>query len=390
MDQEKIRVGFFLTDLYLIGAQRMCATILRYLDRKRFDPILFVLQKSGDVIEEIPPYVPIVELAQYSPISRVPKVRLLATPLAAARAICSYKPDVVISHTPLTNLVLLAQTYLNDSSPPIIIEEHQHLSTALKFDSSGFPPMFRWLYLKMLPLYNRATYLRCVSQASRDDFVENWGIKPDLACVIPPPFDLAKMDDEAKQIPDHPWFKEDIPIIIGVGRLTKQKNFQFLLHVFSDVIKHEPSRLIIVGEGAEYEPLRRLASKLGIEKDLHMPGYIVNARAWLAQSTVFVLSSVWEGRPAVICEALHLGVPVVSVDCPSGPNEMIEHGKSGLLTQPGDITDMSQAIVTVLRSQELRERFIVHGRQEALNYSPKKIIPKIESMLLQAVLEHPN
>ena len=79
-----------------------------------------------------------------------------------------------------------------------------------------------------------------------------------------------------------------------------------------------------------------LARQLGVTDDIALPGFVENPFAYMARASVFVLSSAWEGFGNVIAEALACGCPVVSTDCPSGPAEILEHGKYGPLVPVGD------------------------------------------------------
>jgi len=86
-------------------------------------------------------------------------------------------------------------------------------------------------------------------------------------------------------------------------------------------------RLVILGEGKQRGNISRAVKELGIEKDVYMPGYVDNPLAWMANASVFVLSSKWEGLPGVLIEAMAAGCPVVSTRCPSGPAEILENGR---------------------------------------------------------------
>ena len=110
-------------------------------------------------------------------------------------------------------------------------------------------------------------------------------------------------------------------------------------------------RLLILGEGKEREPLEELIQKLGLEKDVSLPGFVMNPYAYMARSSLFVLSSRWEGLPTVLIEALCCGTPVVSTDCPSGPREILKDGQYGQLVPVGDVDALARAIEATLDSK---------------------------------------
>ncbi len=116
-------------------------------------------------------------------------------------------------------------------------------------------------------------------------------------------------------------------MVLGVGRLTEQKDFPTLLRAFAEVATRRDARLIILGEGQLRETLLEQAQQLGIADKVAFPGFTDNPWAWMHRAAVFVLSSRWEGSPNTLTEALALGTPVVSTDCPSGPRELLSGGE---------------------------------------------------------------
>ncbi len=94
--------------------------------------------------------------------------------------------------------------------------------------------------------------------------------------------------------------------------------------------------------------LEALTQELGLDEDVSLPGFVDNPYAYMARSAVFVLSSAWEGFGNVLVEAMAVGTPVVSTDCPSGPAEILEGGKWGKLVPVGDIEKIAKAIIDTL------------------------------------------
>jgi glycosyltransferase involved in cell wall biosynthesis len=109
------------------------------------------------------------------------------------------------------------------------------------------------------------------------------------------------------------------------------------------------ARLIILGEGKERENLQRLVDELDLAASVQLPGRVPSTAPWMARADLFVLSSRREGLPAVLIEALAIGLPIVSTRCPSGPDEILENGTWGRLVEVGDIDALAQAIIQVLR-----------------------------------------
>ena len=168
--------------------------------------------------------------------------------------------------------------------------------------------------------------------------------------------DLGSFQAASAQPLNDPWLEApSCPLILAVGRLHRQKDFPTLLRAFA-LIRHQiPTRLLILGEGAERGALERLSGALGIGTEINLPGFVKNPAAWMARAAVLVLSSSWEGLPRVLLEALAVGCPVVSTDCPSGPREILAEGRFGRLIPVGDPNAMAAAILETLANPPPRE-----------------------------------
>jgi glycosyltransferase involved in cell wall biosynthesis len=148
---------------------------------------------------------------------------------------------------------------------------------------------------------------------------------------------------------DHPWFHPGAPpVVLGVGRLSKQKDFPLLLRAFAEVRRVREARLLILGEGEERSSLATMIEALGLDADAALPGFVQNPFAYMARAAVFVLSSAWEGSPGALIQALACGAPVVATDCESGPREILQGGRFGRLVPTGDVTALAAAILATL------------------------------------------
>lgn len=213
-------------------------------------------------------------------------------------------------------------------------------------------------YLRMRVFYPFSDMVVAVSEGVACDLRENAHLSNNLITVIPNPVvtpQLLKMADE--QI-DHPWFKKgELPVVLGVGRLTRQKDFSTLIRAFAKMRADIPSRLMILGEGRNRHELESLARQLGVFEDTDLPGFIRNPYPYMKRAALFVLSSAWEGSPNALTEALALGTPVVSTDCPNGPREILQGGKFGKLVPVGDASALSRAMMETL-SNPPQESFL--------------------------------
>jgi glycosyltransferase involved in cell wall biosynthesis len=193
--------------------------------------------------------------------------------------------------------------------------------------------------------YPWAVKVVAVSQGAAEDLVTMAGLSPDLIEVIYNPVITPTLIAESRKPPGHPWFTDGgPPVLLGVGRLTRQKDFTTLIRAFHRVRRNRSARLLILGEGVERPTLTALISELGLQHDVELPGWRPDVLACMARCAVFVLSSAWEGLPTVLIEALAAGTRVVATDCKSGPREILQDGSLGALVPVGDATALASAI----------------------------------------------
>jgi glycosyltransferase involved in cell wall biosynthesis len=156
------------------------------------------------------------------------------------------------------------------------------------------------------------------------------------------------------------------------------KDYATLIRAFAKVRAQRPARLMILGEntGIDKKSRRRselhvLAANLGISEHVEFCGYCLNPYAFMSRAAVLVLSSLHEGFPNVLVEAMACGCPVVSTNCPVGPTEILEKGKHGTLVPVGDDTAMAHAIVDVLKhrpnASALKARAAAFSYEEAIS-----------------------
>jgi glycosyltransferase involved in cell wall biosynthesis len=205
-----------------------------------------------------------------------------------------------------------------------------------------------------------------VSNGIADDLAKHAGIPRERITTVYNPVVTQELIVKAQQPVDHAWFAPDAPpVILGVGRLHPQKDFATLIRAFARVRSQRPARLVLLGaadagrEGYAND-LRSLSAVLGVADDVRFEGFVANPFAYMSRASVFVLSSIHEGLPGALIQALACGCPAVSTDCVSGPREVLDNGKFGLLVPVGDDAQMAEAITRAfddpLPSERLKAR----------------------------------
>lgn len=300
--------------------------------------------------------------------------KLIVLPLAAfafARFVRAYGPDAVISFLVRANLVMVLSRALGNPLPANISER------AVSAPYSGRSPIAVVMRTLVRWLYPRARVVVAISGGVRDSLVA-LGVPHDRIRVIYNPQDIGGITRAAGTTdgrPD-PTFR-----VVTAARLTAQKDLPTLLRAFRlvhDTDDH--ARLVILGEGPDAASLQRLARELGISQVVEWRGWVPPYRI-MAESDVFVLSSIYEGFGNVIVEAMACGLPVISTDCPSGPSEILAGGEYGVLVPIQDSGALANAILRLRSDSQLRERLVERGRQRAREFDVAAIAPSyIESL----------
>jgi glycosyltransferase involved in cell wall biosynthesis len=238
----------------------------------------------------------------------------------------------------------------------------------------------------MRRVYVEADAIVAVSNGVADDLATYIDIPRELITTVYNPMVHPDLQVKAREPLEHPWFAPGAPpVVLSVGRPGRQKDFPTLLRAFARIRAQRPARLMILGEvsnsGKSMErraKLMTLAAELGVADDIVLHGFVQNPFAYMVRASVLVLSSLYEGFANVLVEALACGCPVVSTDCPSGPAEILDNGRFGLLVPVGDDAAMAKAICTALDSPPDREQL----RARAAMFSFDQAIDKYEEVLL--------
>jgi glycosyltransferase involved in cell wall biosynthesis len=294
---------------------------------------------SGPLAKELPCDARIVDLKQN-------RIRFAILPLRGY--LKNERPDVLISFLDHANLAALLAGLTTTGKTKIAVTSHIYLSVALK--RLG---VFKHLGLSLLLrlLYRQADVIVAVSRSAALDLAKVTGLPAERIKVIFNPVIALHAPDEAQKPVTHPWLQNrDVPVILAVGRLTEQKNHEHLIRAFALVRKQFVARLVILGEGELRSQLQFLIHELKLEDTVDMPGYVADPLSYMSRVAVVALSSKWEALPTVLIEALSMGVPVVSTDCPSGPREILNNGQWGRLVPVGNVETLAQALLEVLSS----------------------------------------
>jgi glycosyltransferase involved in cell wall biosynthesis len=258
----------------------------------------------------------------------------------------SKQPKVLLSTLEHANAASLMANFLAGGKSRVVVRE---ANTTSRGQKNNPHPTAKMVYLLLRWLYIKASGIVAVSEGVAQDLIQAYNIPASKVSVILNPVLTQRMFDLAQAPCPHPWLQQkDIPVILGVGRLSAQKDYPTLIKAFAKVRAQRPVRLIILGEGEDRKALEVLIHELKLNDDVSLPGFADNPFCYMAKASVFVLSSIFEGLPNALIQAMALGTPAVATDCPSGPHEILEGGRYGALIPMQNDQEMANAIQKTL------------------------------------------
>ena len=319
------------------GVDRLMHHLIPAIARRGYPVDVLKVRNHGPYLKNTPPGVNIIDLGARHVYSSFP---------ALIRYLKRKHPTVIFTDKDRVNRTVILARVLSKVSSRLIVSS----GTTISIDLAGRGPFERLLQrTSMKYLYPYADNIIVTSEGVADDMAEYTGLARELIEVAPCPVVSEELFHASQPRPDHPWFnKGEHPVILGVGELSMRKDFTTLVRAFAKVSAEQPCRLVILGRGKQRDQLLALAKKLGVADDIDLPGFKPNPYSYMAHAALLAFTSRWEGLGFVLIEALAIGTPVVSTDCPSGPSEILAGGRYGPLVPVGDVEAVAKAILNTL------------------------------------------
>lgn len=352
-----LRILTFLHSFEAGGVERVALRLAGKWAASGCDVVLALGRRTGTLEREMPRGV-VLDVAPAFAWARHAESLWLAPHLVAA--VRRHRPDVLFcAGNTYAIVAVLARAILGRACPPVVCK----ISNTL--ERHDFNPAMRWFYRRWLAVqavaFDRFVGLAEPMRAELGRALPGARGRID---IVPDP--ALRLDDIPQHAPTRPRRAAvDLRLFLAVGRLTAQKDFAHLLRAFA-LVPGTADHLVILGEGPERAGLERLARTLGIVDRVQMPGHSDAVAAWLDRADALVLSSRYEGVPAVVVEALARGTPIAATDCCPSMGELIGQGRFGCTAPVGDAPALAQAMTAVCRRtyevdamRELATRFTV-------------------------------
>ena len=341
LPQQTLRVSIFLNDLSGGGAERQTLTLARELRDRGVAVELILHQLHGELLEQIPPNIALVNLDQR-------RTRHDIAPLA--RHLRRSRPDILLANVDHKNIAAIVAGLLSATRSKIVITQHNPLLGEISSDGRKYR-MIAPLYRILHPFVSAAV---AVSAGIARELITAAGFPEKKViriynAVIGPEFEAY-----ARKPVRHPWFwDKSAPVFVCAARLVPQKDHETLLRAFALYRLTLPGRLLILGTGPLRQQLEYLARNLEIANAVEFVGFQENPLPWFRCADAVVLSSRSEGFGLVLAEAMGCGTPVISTNN-HGPAEILDQGRFGILVPPEDPAALAAALGAV---GGIRQRF---------------------------------
>jgi glycosyltransferase involved in cell wall biosynthesis len=317
--------------------------------------------------------------------------RMLPFLPSLARLLARRNPRSMFTAMPHMNVTAVLARRLAGADTRVVLSEINAVRDKL---GSSREWMSRYVSPLMKRAYGRADAIIAVSDGVADDLADFTGLPRDRITTVYNPTVTPEILEKAGEPVDHPWFAPGgPPVILGVGRYHPNKDFPTLIRAFAKVRAGRPVRLVILGDAAPGKKrdkyladIQALVAELGIGDDVDFPGFTINPYRYMSRAALFVLSSLREGFPNVLVEAMACGCPVVATDCPHGPPEILDNGTYGRIVPMRAVDAMAEAIARTLDAPISAERL----KARASEFTAERAVERYERILLDGTPGRPQ
>ncbi len=367
-----MKIAFFIPHFTEGGLERSTLRLAEEIVNCGGEALLITLNATGKMVKMWPDADGLRVLNRRSTFTSIP---------ALSRVIRLEKIDALISAQDHANIAAVLSRTLSGRKIPLILTERSFLHGSRK--TRG---LFRHIVLSRLMLcaYPKADAIVANSKDGARVVESYMGWSERRVKTIYNPTINHSIEKLQAEETDDPWFESnEVPVIMGMGRLDENKDFATLIRAFTRVRVVTECRLVIFGDGPLRGALAGLAVELGVAKHVRLEPFVENPFQFLSRSELFVLSSQTEGLPNALIEAQACGVPTVSTDCPTGPREILEDGESGALVPVGDHEAMAEQIVAILSDDNLARRYVDSANSGLDRFSPSECYSQYAALIAQ-------
>ena len=376
MRERELSILFFINSLSLGGAERVTANLANFWSKKGWEVIVISLASDSIDFYQLDPSIRRISLNLNTEsfnllLAFKNNIRRI---LFLRRELMRFKPDIALSIMTTANILLtLAKIGLKN----IVAVGSERTYPSQQTISWVWRVMRRYLYSRLSAIvsltHESAFWLKKYTNSKKIVVIPN-------SVVFPLPL-------QKPIIKISPKFKKQ-KILLSVGRLSEEKQFDILISVFQKLIFDFPDWvLVILGEGNIRYQLEKQIKSLKMENHVFLPGNTGNIGEWYASADIYVLTSRYEGFPNSLVEAMAHGLPAISFDCDTGPRDIIRNGIDGLLVSEMNIDELSKALRQLMDDDILRNKFAEMAIEVRERFSLEKVAKMWEELFMNILYE---
>lgn len=335
------------------GGQKFVMDLAKGIDRTKFQVrVLVYYKKSGSVFDKF---------AEENGIDTVYLDKKVGLDFKffkqVEKAVKDYNPDII--HSNLDSMLYLFPVYNKKQ-----VKLHT-IHTLAEKETVGLQAVVRFLAYKIFKVTPVG-----ISDTVADSIVKRHNIKKEMIPVVYNGVDCKRYD--------LPKGKTDSVNLVSVGNIYDVKNYSFLVDCFFDICnKKEDVRLTIVGDGVLRNELENQISSLGLTNKVTITGVVSDVENYLAKADIYVASSIFEGLPISMLEAMAAGLPIISTDV-GGVSDIVKNGKNGILVESGDKEGYTAALSELISDEEKRMKMSECSKELSVNYDIKIMVEGYE------------
>ncbi len=334
---KKSRIALFLPSAHMGGAERVTISLANEMAERGYQADLILINGVGPLLSEISPKVNFIDLKCSRALRSIPLLvkylyrnkpsALMATPLYIAVI------AMIARMFYFRKLQFVVRTATSNAGEVVMAKNR------LAVWSRRLTPL----------LYKLSSKIVVGTTTGKQEIISLIGVSPEKVSVVPNPVITPAFLSMVEQQVTHPWLGDKSqPVILFVGRLSKEKDIPTLLKALVRVRQSKNARVMLIGDGPDRAKLEEQAKALGIDNHVAFLGFVQNPMPYMRKADVFVLCSLVEGMPNALIQALAAGAPAVSTDCVTGPRDVLDNGRLGRLVPVGDSDALGDAIVETL------------------------------------------
>ncbi len=388
---DRIRVLFAIGSLAGGGSERQIVNILRHIDRSKFEPHLYLVNRTGEFLSQVPDDVEIasfVEPANAGALN-LPGLAHRAQVTHVENCLREKQIDVLYDRTPHMTLI---------SAPACRRTNTPRLSTIVcdpEHDLRESFTRFRWIKERLLrKAYRTADCVIANSQSLSEASQSGFGLSRTQVVTISNGFDFEEISRLSEASEDALTLKQTEATyhLVAVGRLHPQKGLVDLINAVHELNQRRVERrveLSLIGQGPERESLMQRVDELDLGQQVRFTGFLSNPYRAIRTADLFCLTSLYEGMPNVLVEAMSLGVPVLSTDCPHGPRDILQGGELGTLVPCRDSKKIADGIEQAIASASNRDIQTAKAKESVLSrFSIGPTTRSLEELLTYVARHH--